>query len=336
MTCVERPQTLVRSRSDKGSSGLADIEQRLRGFDVTAVLVRQAGRTIIEVGDASRPVHIHSMRKSILSTLFGQAHDRGEIDLKVTLGELEIDDTPGLTDEEKSARVEDLLAARSGVYLPTEEGAGFGRPSRGSHPPGTFWCYNNWDFNVLGNIYERIVGRSLFVAFDHDLARPLDMVDWDVYQHGSYQYRADVLGGTPRYPNYTFRLSARDISLLGQLYLNNGIWNRRQLLSPGWIARSTGPLSRTNRAAGLLGMYGYCWWVAGPPDEVRHIGIADTVYSAIGFGGNFLTVLPDIDAVVTVVADSPTWLEDSSTPRPEPMTNDDYQELLAHLVAALS
>jgi hypothetical protein len=120
---------VVRSRSDKGSSDLADIEQRLRGFDVTAVLVRQAARTIIEVGDVSCPVHIHSMRKSILSTLFGQAHDRGEIDLNVTLGELEIDDTPRLTDEEKSARVEDLLAARSGVYLPTEEGVASGRPS---------------------------------------------------------------------------------------------------------------------------------------------------------------------------------------------------------------
>lgn len=336
MTCVERPQTVVRSRSDKGSSDLADIEQRLRGFDVTAALVRQAGRTIIEVGDVSCPVHIHSMRKSILSTLFGQAHDRGEIDLNVTLGELEIDDTPRLTDEEKSARVEDLLAARSGVYLPTEEGVASGRPSRGLHPPGTFWCYNNWDFNVLGNVYERIIGRSLFVAFEHDLARPLGMIDWDVYQHGSYQYRADILGGTPRYPNYTFRLSARDIGLLGQLYLNKGIWNRRQLLSSEWIARSTGPLSRTNHAAGLLGMYGYCWWVAGPSNELRHIGIGDTLYSAIGFGGNFLTVLPEFDMVVTVVTDIPTWLEDSSTPRPGPMTNDDYQELLVHLVAALS
>jgi hypothetical protein len=47
-------------------------------------------------------------------------------------------------------------------------------------------------------------------------------------------------------------------------------------------------------------------------------------------------VLPDIDTVVTVVTDTPTWLEDSSTPRPEPMTNDDYQELLVLLVAALS
>ena len=146
-----------------------------------------------------------------MSALFGQACDRGQIDLDATLGELGIDDTPALTDEEKSATIDDLLAARSGVYLPADDGGVLGRPSRGSHPPGTFWCYNNWDFNVLGNIYERLTGRSVFVAFDHDLARPLGMVDWDVYQHGSYHYRADILGGTTRYPNYTFHLSARDI-----------------------------------------------------------------------------------------------------------------------------
>jgi CubicO group peptidase (beta-lactamase class C family) len=317
-------------------SGLADVEQQLRRLHVTAAQVHHAGRTIIEVGDLSCPIHIHSMRKSIISALFGEVYDRGEIDLTATLGELGIDDTPALTSEERSASIEDLLTARSGVYLPTDDGGVPGHPPRGSHPPGTFWCYNNWDFNVLGNIYERITGRSVFVAFEHHLARPLRMIDWDVYQHGSYQYRADILGGTPRYPNYMFYLSARDIGRFGQLYLNSGLWNGRQLLSPEWITRSTGPLSRTTHQAGLLGMYGYCWWVAGPSDELSHIGIANSFYSAIGFGGNFLTVLPDVDTVVTVVTDAAVSPGDSSTSRLAPLTNDDYQRLVAHLVAALS
>ena len=181
-------------------------------------------------------------------------------------------------------------------------------------------------FQRSGSVYERLTGRSLFVAFEHDLARPLGMVDWDTYQHGSYQYRADMLGATTRYPNYKFHLSTRDIALLGQLYLNNGVWNGRQLLTPEWIARSTQPRSRTTHKAGLLGMYGYCWWVAGPSDESRHTGIAANCYSAIGLGGNFLTVLSDIDTVVTVVTGNVA----------SPMTNDDYQELIARVVAALS
>ena len=83
-------------------------------------------------------------------------------------------------------------------------------------------------------------------------------------------------------------------------------------------------------------MYGYCWWVAGPSDELSHIGIADSLYSAVGFGGNFLTVLPDIDTVVTVMTDAAVSPGDSSTLRPAPPSNDDYQELVAQLVAALS
>ena len=263
------------------------------------------------------------MRKSIMSALVGQAYDRRDIDLDTTLGELDIDDTPALTDQEKSATIEDLLAARSGVHLPVDDGGRLGRPSRGSHPPGTFWCYNNWDFNVLGHIYERITGRSVFVAFEHELAGPLGMTDWDSYRHGSYRYRADILGGTTRYPNYKFHLSARDISKLGQLYLDSGVWNGRRLLSPEWIARSTRPISRTNHPAGLLGMYGYCWWVAGPSDELSRTGIADGAYSAIGFGGNFVTVLPGLDAAVTVLADSGAT----------PLTNDEYYALIADLGA---
>jgi CubicO group peptidase (beta-lactamase class C family) len=307
-------------------TSLAHIGQQLRRSQISAAQICHAGQTIVEAGDVSLPIDVHSIRKSIMSALIGQAYDRREIDLGTTLCELDIDDTPPLTDQEKSATIEDLLTARSGVHLPVDDGGVLGRPSRGSHPPGTFWCYNNWDFNALGHIYERITGRSVFVAFEHDLAGPLGMADWDGYRHGSYRYRADILGATIRYPNYKFRLSARDIGRLGQLYLDNGACNGRQLLSPEWIARSTSPVSRTNHPAGLLGMYGYCWWVAGPSEELSRNEIVAGRYSAIGFGGNFMTVLPDIDAVVTVLTDSDTT----------PLSNDEYHALVADLAAVLS
>ncbi len=307
-------------------TSLTDIAQRLQRWHVSAAQIRHAGRTIVEVGDVSRPIDVHSMRKSILSALVGLAHDRGEIDLDATLCELDIDDTPTLSEEERSATIEDLLTARSGVHLPVADGGALGRPPRGSHRPGAFWCYNNWDFNVLGHIYERIVGRSVFVAFEHELAGPLGMTDWDSYRHGSYRYRADILGGTTRYPNYKFHLSARDTGRLGQFYLDNGAWNGQQLLSQEWIARSTRATSRTNHPPGLLGMYGYCWWVAGPSDELSHNGIADGGYSSIGFGGNYLTVLPGLDAVVIVLTDVGAT----------PLADDEYHALVADLGAVLS
>jgi hypothetical protein len=53
--------------------------------------------------------------------------------------------------------------------------------------------------------------------------------------------------------------------------------------------------------------------------------LADGTYSAVGLGGNFLTVLPGVDAVLTVLAD----------PGETSMTNDDYQALVADVAAAL-
>jgi hypothetical protein len=78
-------------------SGLPAVEQHLRRLHATAAQIRHAGRTIFQLGDVSRPVHVHSIRKSILSALFGEAHDRGQVDLGVTLGALGIEDSPVLS-----------------------------------------------------------------------------------------------------------------------------------------------------------------------------------------------------------------------------------------------
>ena len=109
-------------------------------------------------GDISRNFQCHSMRKSILSAIIGVHVDQGHLDLSQTLAQLGIDDyAPGLTAEEKQATVGDLIQARSGVYhvaLGESREMKAMRPERHSHPAGTFWYYNNWDFNALGTIFE--------------------------------------------------------------------------------------------------------------------------------------------------------------------------------------
>ena len=99
----------------------------------------------------------HSLRKSLLSALYGRHVERGTIDLEETLGSIGIDDNPPLTEAEKGARVSGLLKSRSGVYLSAAyetKKAKDSRPARGSHMPGTHWYYNNWDFNVLATIFN--------------------------------------------------------------------------------------------------------------------------------------------------------------------------------------
>ena len=100
------------------SATIASLEQQGRGLSATGVHVLVDGHTLVDVGDTSRPVRVHSVRKSLISALYGVAYDQGVLVLNATLGEVGIDDTPPLTSTgEKSATIEDLLTARSGVYL---------------------------------------------------------------------------------------------------------------------------------------------------------------------------------------------------------------------------
>jgi CubicO group peptidase (beta-lactamase class C family) len=122
-------------------------------------MIVQRGEVIDQWGDIDQKIDSYSIRKSLLSALYGIYSAEGAIDTNQTVEELGIDDSPDpLTKEEKQARVVDLLRARSGVYHPVDFETDLmkrNRPARGSHAPGTFWYYNNWDFNVLGTIFEK-------------------------------------------------------------------------------------------------------------------------------------------------------------------------------------
>src|SRR5512139_3144007 len=156
------------------------------------------------------------MRKSVMSALYGIYVAEGKIELSSTLKELGIDDLTPLTEAEKTATVKDLLSARSGVYI---EAAGEApstkavRPARGSHSPGTFWYYNNWDFNVLGAIFERLTKTNLFREFKERIADPIGMEDL------RFEDTRYVSGADSVYPAYPFRLTARDLARMGLLFL---------------------------------------------------------------------------------------------------------------------
>ena len=128
-------------------------------INTAAVMLIVDGKVLDEWGETSKKFNIHSIRKSYLSAIYGIHVSEGRIDLKKTMEQLGMDDNePSLDATEKKAIVHDLLKARSGIYHPAlyETAAhGRARPARHSHAPGTFWYYNNWDFNALGIIFER-------------------------------------------------------------------------------------------------------------------------------------------------------------------------------------
>ncbi len=158
-----------------------------RASGSSALMVVEDGVVVGEAGDTARKISSYSIRKSLISALYGIYSSEGVIDINQTLEQLDIDDNPpSLTKDEQQARILDLLRARSGVYHPVDFETQYMikiRPERGSHRPGTFWYYNNWDFNVLGTILgkeDRAVHRGSILPSDCG-------ADWHAgFQSGRY------------------------------------------------------------------------------------------------------------------------------------------------------
>jgi CubicO group peptidase (beta-lactamase class C family) len=246
------------------------------------VMIVQDGAIVDEWGDTTKEYMCHSMRKSFLSALYGIQVAAGRIDLEKTLADLDIDDNaPALLPTEKQASVHDLLKARSGIYHPAlyeTPGMRAARPLRGSHAPGTYWYYNNWDFNALGTIYEKLTGEKIHESFERRIAQAIGMQDWTA-KDGSYVTGADSI-----HPAYPFVMSARDLARFGHLYLSKGRWNGRQIVPESWVRASVAPYSDAS-TVGADG-YGYMWWV----DK--------NWYSARGAGGHYIAVAPAMNLVV--------------------------------------
>jgi len=285
-----------------------------------ALLILYDGKVVLSWGEIDTKYPSHSIRKALLNSLYGIYVDRGDIDLDATMEELGIDDIPPvLTEEEKQATVFDLLRSRSGVYHPaageTQQMADM-RPERGSHPPGSFFYYNNWDFNVLGTIFEQEAGKGIFEAFYEEIAQPLGMTDFCV-EDGIYHYEEEK----SLHPVYPFFITAHDMALYGLLYMDNGNWNGRQIVPAAWIAESTKRHSVIEESEIGLG-YGLLWNVL--PEE---LGLGRFFFHT-GVGMHLLAVLPDLKAVVVHRVDT---LADEVR-----FTGDDLNDLFNLLGAALT
>lgn len=256
-----------------------------------SVLVIDKGKVVVEWGDPAMRIKISSMRKSLLSSLYGIHVHNGDIDLNKTLAELGIDDNPPLNPEEKKATVKMLLEARSGVYHSYVAGTPSMRakmPVRGSHNPGTFWYYNNWDFNALGSIFEKQTHTKIAVAFNKEIGVPLHMQDFR--QEDMYYLRSAVDAPDYEksiYPAYHFRMSARDLARFGYLYLCKGDWNGIQVVPADWVTESTQSYSKTNDEAG----YGYLWWVNDFDTDIK-------CFSAQGALGKYIIIIPERSIVI--------------------------------------
>lgn len=267
---------------------------------LTGLVIVHKGKIIFEYGNVVENSYIASCRKSVLSMLYGKYVEDKTIDLNKTIKQLGIDDVDGILPEEEKATVQEIISARSGVYHKEGYPGGMQQyaPKRGSVKHGSYWLYNNWDFNVAGYIFEKETGKNIYDEVETHLAKPLNMQDWD---RSLQKKEGDTT--ISKYLAYPIWFSTRDMARIGLLMLNSGNWNGNQIISKNWVnemlkERTNYKELNTNvpvfRDSGIDWGYGYMWWLFQNVKDKRFEG----AYSARGAMGQNITVYPAIDVVL--------------------------------------
>jgi CubicO group peptidase (beta-lactamase class C family) len=329
---VEKPEAIGFS-----SERLAAVKTWLASLDTTAMMVAVGGRSLLEYGDLSRLSYLASVRKSVLAILYGKYVENGTIDLGRTLKDVGLTEVDELMPIELGATIENLITARSGVYHPASNSGDStaSAPPRGSQQPGAYFLYNNWDFNAAGAVFEMLTGKDIYDALEADLARPIGMQDFD----RSKQRKSGDLKRSKN-PAYHMYLSTRDMARIGLLMLRGGTWAGKQIASNAWIKRITGlftPLNEMNppgnRSLGTGNRwgYGYMWWVWDAPNSP---GPFRGAFTGMGAGGQYITVIPELDMVVAHKTDTGRISPHGSGKRNRSVTLRDYDAALRMLIAA--
>jgi CubicO group peptidase (beta-lactamase class C family) len=235
-------------------------------------VVRFAGREVASWGDPSVPEMAFSATKSVASVAAGIAYDAGLLVPEQRVREVVLD-LPEFAG--RDITWEHLLQQTS-----QWEGALWGKPTsvdaqsyrEGTEvhgtPPGQGWAYNDVRMNLLTYALTVLLGRSLEDVLREKVMTPLGASSswsWHGYRNSFVEINGvsvPVVSGGAHWGGGLF-ISAADLALLGQLYLDGGRAGDQQLISAEWIRRSWSPCA-------VKPEYGYLWWSTttahpGPP-----------------------------------------------------------------------
>jgi CubicO group peptidase (beta-lactamase class C family) len=167
--------------------------------------------------------------------------------------------------------------------------------TRIEQPPGLAWQYNNYNPLLLGLVLERATGTSVSDFMARRLWKPLGAeaaATWNLdSERSGFEKMESGLNARPV-----------DYARFGLLFLHNGEWNGRRIVSEDWVRAATGADPTTDQAH-YYG-YRYFWWL-----DVERPGR----FYALGKYGQYIYVAPDTDAVVVRFGrdwgvDNITWL----------------------------
>lgn len=236
-----------------------------------------------------------SLSKSFTSTAVGMAIDEGKLSLDDRLIDIFPEAAPANPSQNlRGMRVRDLLSMNTGHH--DEDLAKFTWTGRAdtslvhdflnlpvAHKPGTHFLYNTPATYTLSAAVQKVTGQGLIDYLTPRLFEPLDIATpfWEESKDGV------ALGG------FGMRATTEDIAKFGQLYLQNGEWNGRRLLSAEYIdAASSRQVSNGSAPDGDWDQgYGYQFWRCVPG-----------FYRGDGRFGQFCIIMPQYDAVIAITS----------------------------------
>ncbi|MDB6130402.1 MAG: Beta-lactamase class [Verrucomicrobiales bacterium] len=242
---------------------------------------------------AEKPHILNSVTKSFTSTAVGLAIRDGKLNLDDPVLKFFPNDAPADPSENlKAMKVRDLLTMTCGHDEEVKlNGAQPTVKQFLAHPvvhkPGTHFQYNTLGSYVLSAIVTKVVGQPVAEYLKPRLFDPLaiETPQWNISPEGV------SVGGHGLY------LHTEDIAKFGQLYLQKGKWDGKQLIAADWVEQATvkqvpnDKESHANIGADWKEGYGFQFW------RCRH-----NVYRGDGAGGQFCVVMPDQDAVIAITA----------------------------------
>ncbi|MCP5046231.1 MAG: serine hydrolase, partial [bacterium] len=198
-------------------------------------------------------------------------------------------------------RLKDLLTMRSGTDY-HERGSNsphhrLNRLSRGwdrfylNRPmvkqPGTHFQYDSGAVIIMSSLLKSRTGKHADVFAEKYLFKPLEIVDKSWFKNSE---------GHPHTGGGLY-LKPLDMAKFGQLYLQNGKWQGKQVVPEKWVKESIGKhVTLHKRKEGVTG-YGYLWWILAP--DPKGAG-KENIYAAMGFMAQYIFVIPEYDMVVVV------------------------------------
>lgn len=280
---------------------------------VTSMVVLHRGARVFEtyrLGTAQDDLRIGwSISKSYISALAGVLLDEGYIG---SLDDRVIDYVPALRDGAyHRATIRDVLTMSTGVVFdedyddPQSDINRMGRVlalgremdafARGLTEtfaaPGEDWRYVSIDTHVLAMVLRGATGRPIVDLLAERIFEPLG-AEYPVHYLTDGAGVAFALGG--------INASTRDYARFGQMFLQGGTWDGRQIVPRDWVVASTTASAPTD--PGAIG-YGFQWWI--PQDARRR------EYMARGIYGQYLYIYEASDVVIALTAVDPAFRSDA-------------------------